>query len=151
MNSRIERDSFGNIEVPTNHFWGARTQRSLLHFHISTERMPEEIIFALAEVKLACARVNCDLGLLKAEKAKAIIDASSDTVWARSRPFRVRPLCPLSRAQQTAIHLGVRNGRKTARNSAKPDCGNFIESAACWMVAVLPSLRTVAQERAMRN
>jgi fumarate hydratase class II len=55
MNSRTERDSFGNIEVLTNHFWGAQTQRSLLHFHISTERMPEEIIFALAEVKRACA------------------------------------------------------------------------------------------------
>lgn len=71
MNSRTERDSFGDIEVPANHLWGAQTQRSFLHFHISTERMPEEIIFALAEVKRACARVNCDLGLLKAEKAKA--------------------------------------------------------------------------------
>ena len=80
MNSRTERDSFGNIEVPTNHFWGAQTQRSLLHFHISTERMPEEIIFALAEVKRACARINCDLGLLKAQKAKAIIDASEEVL-----------------------------------------------------------------------
>jgi fumarate hydratase, class II len=80
VNSRTERDSFGTIEVPTNHFWGAQTQRSLLHFHISTERMPEEIIFALAEVKRACALVNCDLGLLKAEKAKAIIDASDEVL-----------------------------------------------------------------------
>jgi fumarate hydratase, class II len=80
MNSRTERDSFGNIEVPTNHFWGAQTQRSLSHFNISTERMPEEIIFALAEVKRACARVNCDLGLLKSEKAKAIIDASEEVL-----------------------------------------------------------------------
>ncbi len=80
MNSRTENDSFGNIEVPTVHFWGAQTQRSLLHFHISTETMPEEIIFALAEVKRACARVNCDLGLLEAEKAYAIIDASGEVL-----------------------------------------------------------------------
>lgn len=80
MNSRIERDSFGDIEVPANHLWGAQTQRSLLHFHISTERMPEEIIFALAEVKRACARVNCDLGLLSAQKSKAIIDASDEVL-----------------------------------------------------------------------
>lgn len=39
MNSRTERDSFGTIEVPANHFWDAQTQRSLLYFHISTERM----------------------------------------------------------------------------------------------------------------
>jgi len=80
MNSRPERDSFGNIEVPTNHYWGAQTQRSLLHFHISTERMPEEIIFALAEVKRACARVNCDLGLLEDQKADAIIEASGEVL-----------------------------------------------------------------------
>lgn len=40
MNTRTERDSFGPIEVPTEHLWGAQTQRSLEHFHISTERMP---------------------------------------------------------------------------------------------------------------
>lgn len=59
MNSRKERDSFGDIEVPANHLWGAQAQRSLLHFDISTERMPEEIIFALAEVKRA--RAQCQL------------------------------------------------------------------------------------------
>ena len=80
MNHRPERDSFGNIDVPTNHLWGAQTQRSLLHFHVSTERMPEEIIFALAKVKSACARVNCDLGLLEDQKAKAIIDASGEVM-----------------------------------------------------------------------
>ncbi len=56
MNSRKERDSFGDIKVPANHLWSAQTQRSLLHFHISTARMPEEIIFAFAEVKRACAQ-----------------------------------------------------------------------------------------------
>lgn len=46
--SRIERDSFGAIEVSSNHLWGAQTQRSLTQFDISTEKMPIEFIRALA-------------------------------------------------------------------------------------------------------
>jgi fumarate hydratase, class II len=80
MKTRIEHDSFGDIEVPTQRLWGAQTQRSLEHFHISTERMPEEIVLALAEVKRACAGVNRDLGLLKAEKAQAIIKAADEVL-----------------------------------------------------------------------
>ncbi len=80
METRTERDSFGNIEVPARHLWGAQTQRSLVLFHISSERMPEEIIFALAEIKRACACVNLDLGLLKAEKAQAIIKAAEEVL-----------------------------------------------------------------------
>ena len=78
MDTRNERDSFGNIEVPVERLWGAQTQRSLAHFHISSERMPEEIILALAEVKRACAVVNRDLGLLNAAKANAIVQAASE-------------------------------------------------------------------------
>jgi fumarate hydratase class II len=80
MKTRTEKDSFGDIEVPALHLWGAQTQRSLLHFHISSERMPEEIIQALAETKLACASVNHDLGLLKSEKAQAIIRAAEEVL-----------------------------------------------------------------------
>jgi fumarate hydratase class II len=72
MSTRTERDSFGAIEVPTERLWGAQTQRSLDHFHISTEQMPQEVIMALAEVKRACALTNRDLGRLSAEKAEAI-------------------------------------------------------------------------------
>lgn len=63
--------------------WGAQTQRSLAHFHISTELMPEEIIFALAEAKRACASVNRDLGLLKADIAQAIILAADEVLDGR--------------------------------------------------------------------
>ncbi|HMC13832.1 MAG TPA: class II fumarate hydratase [Gallionellaceae bacterium] len=78
MTTRIEKDSFGPIEVPAERLWGAQTQRSLEHFHISSERMPEEIVLALAEVKRACAVVNRDLGLLKAEKALVIMQAADE-------------------------------------------------------------------------
>ena len=81
--TRIERDSFGSIEVPAERLWGAQTQRSLELFDISCERMPEEIILALAEVKRACALVNCELGQLSEEKASAIIEAAQEVLSGR--------------------------------------------------------------------
>lgn len=74
--NRTERDTFGTIEVADNRLWGAQTQRALAHFAISTERMPDELILALATIKSACASVNRDLGLLPSAKADAIIEAA---------------------------------------------------------------------------
>ena len=59
--TRIERDTFGEIEVPADRLWGAQTQRSLEHFRISSERFPDNFIRALAEVKRAAALVNAEL------------------------------------------------------------------------------------------
>ena len=78
--NRQERDSFGVIDVPGERLWGAQTQRSLEHFHISTERMPVELTMALAAVKRACASVNRDLKLLAPEKAAAIITAADEVL-----------------------------------------------------------------------
>lgn len=78
--TRTERDSSGAIEVPAERLWGAQTQRSLEYFDISCERMPEEIILALAEVKRACALVNCELGLLPEDKASAIMEAAQEVL-----------------------------------------------------------------------
>ncbi|MDE2118003.1 MAG: class II fumarate hydratase [Betaproteobacteria bacterium] len=80
MVTRKERDSFGVIGVPAERLWGAQTQRSLEHFHISSERMPEEIIMALAETKRACALANRDLGLLNEGKATAIMQAADEVL-----------------------------------------------------------------------
>ena len=80
MTSRTERDSFGPIEVPAERLWGAQTQRSLQYFHISTEQMPPELIFALAAVKRACALANHELGLLNEEKATAIVQAADEVL-----------------------------------------------------------------------
>ncbi len=78
--TRTEVDTFGPIEVPAERLWGAQTQRSLQHFSISTERLPPELIVALAEVKRACAVVNRDLGLLPADKAGALIAAAEEVI-----------------------------------------------------------------------
>ena len=76
--TRLEKDSFGTIEVAAEQLWGAQTQRSLAHFAISSERMPEALIHALALVKASAARVNMELGLLPAAKAQAIISAAEE-------------------------------------------------------------------------
>jgi fumarate hydratase class II len=82
-NVRIERDTFGNIEVPADRLWGAQTQRSLQNFKISGERMPTPLIRALAQVKRAAAQVNSELGVLGKEKAQAIIAAADEVIAGR--------------------------------------------------------------------
>ena len=85
MNTRTEHDTMGAIKVPAARLWGAQTQRSLLNFDISGERMPREIIRALAQIKRAAATVNLGLGLLDAPKARAIV-AAADEVIAEAHP-----------------------------------------------------------------
>jgi fumarate hydratase class II len=80
MDNRTEKDSFGPIEVPAAQLWGAQTQRSLHHFNISTERMPPELVAALAEVKRGAAAVNRSLGLLPPDKADAIMRAAQEVL-----------------------------------------------------------------------
>ena len=76
--TRLEKDSFGSIAVAADRLWGAQTQRSLEHFAISSERMPPELIHALAVVKHACAQTNRELGLLPNDKAAAIMSAADE-------------------------------------------------------------------------
>ena len=82
-NVRIERDTFGDIEVPAERLWGAQTQRSLQNFRISSERMPLELAYALVRVKRACATVNAELGLLDAKKTAAIAQAAEEVLAGR--------------------------------------------------------------------
>src|ERR1035441_7366840 len=78
--TRIESDSMGKIEVPANVYWGAQTQRSLLHFAIGRDTMPPELIRAFGTLKKACALVNQDLGKLPADKAKLIAQAADEVI-----------------------------------------------------------------------
>ncbi|HXZ97375.1 MAG TPA: class II fumarate hydratase [Burkholderiales bacterium] len=80
---RTERDTFGEIRVPAERLWGAQTQRSLQNFKISGERMPRDLIYALALVKRCCAKVNRELKLLDAKKAEAIINAADEVIEGR--------------------------------------------------------------------
>jgi fumarate hydratase class II len=78
--TRIEKDTFGPIEVPADRLWGAQTQRSLQNFAISGERMPAALLKALALVKKAAALVNQELGALEPKLADAIVRACDEVV-----------------------------------------------------------------------
>jgi fumarate hydratase, class II len=78
--TRKEFDSMGQVEVPADRYWGAQTQRSLLHFSIGNDRMPKEVYHAYGVVKKACALVNTADGRLAQWKADVIIRAADETI-----------------------------------------------------------------------
>src|SRR5687768_16870749 len=84
--SRTETDSLGPIEVPSDRYWGAQTQRSLHHFSIgdpAADRMPSEIVQALALLKKAAAEENADRGLLDRGLADLIVAAADEILEGR--------------------------------------------------------------------
>ncbi len=89
---RVESDSMGTIEVSSNVYWGAQTQRSLLHFNIGRDTMPPELIRAFGILKKACALVNQGLGKLSADKAELIVQAADEVISGKLNeqfPLRV--------------------------------------------------------------
>ena len=78
METRIEKDTMGEIEVPKDAYWGAQTQRSIQNFKIGEETMPYEITRAFSYLKKAVAQVNKDLGKLDPKIADAIAQAADD-------------------------------------------------------------------------
>ena len=81
--TRIERDTMGTMEVPSDRYWGAQTQRSLIYFNIGEERMPREVVRAFGILKLACAEVNEAAGKLLPEKALLIRAAAAEVMEGR--------------------------------------------------------------------
>jgi fumarate hydratase class II len=77
---RIETDSMGEINVPSDVYWGAQTQRSLRHFNIGFDVMPREVIRALGILKKAAAIVNFDLGKLPEDKKDLIVRAADEVI-----------------------------------------------------------------------
>ncbi|HLM42476.1 MAG TPA: class II fumarate hydratase [Myxococcaceae bacterium] len=80
QNVRIEKDTFGPIEVPAERLWGAQTQRSRQNFAISSERMPLALIRALVLVKKAAAVVNVENGTLPRDKGEALVKAANEVL-----------------------------------------------------------------------
>lgn len=78
MDYRIERDSFGELKVPMNKYWGAQTQRSLENFKIGNEKMPLEIIEAFAILKRAAVITNNKLGLLDDKITGTIVEVTQE-------------------------------------------------------------------------
>lgn len=85
MSYRTEKDSMGEMQVPAERAWGAQTQRSYQNFKIGEEKMPQEIISAIAVVKKAAADANFALGKLSAEKADLIKSAAEEIISGKRR------------------------------------------------------------------
>jgi len=81
MSTRVESDTMGNIEVPSDKYYGAQTARSLMNFDIGGEKMPTEIVRAFGILKKAAALANTKLGLMD-EKTRDLIVAAADEVIA---------------------------------------------------------------------
>ena len=80
MSFRTEKDTMGEIEVPSDRYWGAQTQRSLQNFKIGEEQFPREFIRAYGLVKQVAAEVNSEIGVLDKDLAKAIGEAAQEII-----------------------------------------------------------------------
>jgi fumarate hydratase class II len=80
---RVESDSLGEVEVPAEHYWGAQTQRSLLHFSIGDDHMPKPVYHAYGYVKKAAALINHAAGRLDAARAEAIVAAADEVIGGK--------------------------------------------------------------------
>ncbi|ACS99444.1 class II fumarate hydratase [Paenibacillus sp. JDR-2] len=92
MEYRIEKDTMGEIKVAADRMWGAQTQRSLENFKISGEKMPLQVVYAMAIIKKAAANANLKLGKLEEEKAGVIGEAVDEILagkWDEHFPLVV--------------------------------------------------------------
>jgi len=83
VDMRTESDSFGPLDVPSDRYWGAQTQRSLMNFPIGWEKQPVALIRALGVIKVACARANMSLGKLDEKRGNAIVQAAGEVIEGR--------------------------------------------------------------------
>ena len=78
--TRVERDVFGSIEVPAEHYWGAQTQRSIMLFQIGEEHLPTPVIRAFGLLKKAAALANIALGTLDKQRGLAVVQAADEVI-----------------------------------------------------------------------
>ena len=78
--TRTETDSFGPLEVPSDKYWGAQTQRSIMNFPIGWEKQPVAVVRALGVIKKACAMANTQSGKLPPEIGEAIQAAAQEVI-----------------------------------------------------------------------
>jgi fumarate hydratase class II len=103
--TRVESDSMGQIEVPAEHYWGAQTQRSLIHFSIGDDHMPKAVYHAYGQVKKAAALINAEAGRLDQELADAIVAAADEVIAGKlDAEF---PLCVWQTGSGTQSNMNV--------------------------------------------
>lgn len=105
MSVRIEKDSMGEISVPSSAYYGAQTARSLHHFAIGIERMPNELIQAFALLKKSAALVNAELGVMPNEKANLIAQVADEVI--EGKLFEHFPLSIWQTGSGTQTNMNV--------------------------------------------
>ncbi|MGI8742010.1 MAG: class II fumarate hydratase [Bryobacteraceae bacterium] len=162
----MESDSMGQVEVPADRYWGAQTQRSLKYFAIGEDRMPRELIRAMAILKKAAAMVNRDLGKLPDDKAELIVQAAGDVIDGKldnEFPLRVWQtgsgtqtnmnvnevianraieLAGGTRGSKTPIHPNDHVNMSQSSNDAFP-AAMYIAATTALEERVIPAMRTL--------
>ncbi len=114
--TRIENDSLGPRNVPADALYGAQTSRSIENFRLSGAPLPIEIVHGMALLKLACARANAKLGLLAANKEKAVADACRAILsGAHDREF---PIDLYQAGSGTSSHMNLNEVLANLANEA---------------------------------
>lgn len=127
---RTEKDTLGPVEVPADKLWGAQTQRSYTNFKIGGQRMPLEVVYALAYVKKAAAYANCELQVLPQEKRDAIAQCCDEIVAGQLDEHF--PLCVWQTGSGTQTNMNVNEvivNRTEQRNKGMVDVSNRLLSA----------------------
>lgn len=109
--TRREKDSMGAIDVPASHYWGAQTQRSLVHFSIGRDHMPIEVCHAYGIVKKAAAQVNAADGRMPQWKADAISRVADEVIAGKLG--QIPALCLADRIGHPDEHERERGDRKS--------------------------------------
>ncbi len=103
--TRTEKDSFGDIEVPADRYWGAQTERARRLFKIGDETMPLALIHALAWQKKAAARANMALGALDLRRGAAIVVAADEIIDGKLDDHFPLPVWQTGSGTQTNMNL----------------------------------------------
>ncbi|MCX8028961.1 MAG: class II fumarate hydratase [Brevinematales bacterium] len=111
---RIEKDTLGDVKVPSDVYWGAQTQRALDNFRISPYKMPKEIITSIAIVKYASAEVNSELGLLDKRFADSIKQSAEEIIYSYN-PLHF-PLDVFQTGSGTSTNMNVNEVISTRAN-----------------------------------
>jgi fumarate hydratase class II len=123
LDYRIEKDSLGEVHVPSQALYGAQTQRAVENFPVSGIRFPRTFIRALCLIKAVAAEVNAGLGLLDAKIAQAVFDASleaADGKWDEHFPLDIFQTGSGTSTNMNANEVIARRATQLLANPAKP-------------------------------
>jgi len=123
---RIERDSMGEMEVPADAYYGASTARAVKNFPISSLRFYRGFLRSLALIKLAAARVNMDLGLLKPEIGNAIVQAAREVADGKFNSHFVVDVFQTGSGTSTNMNANEVIGNRATEILGKPLGSKFV-------------------------